>query len=245
MGRSSAKGKGPHKPCSSLIFSLAGIARPQFSVGGAEPTVGVPHWDIRDELPDPLSSFVPELKPRLGGVFLCRKGPSAGVVQARSGAPRAGSRRVAGVDRRRTLQLAFLGHGRGVRLAFLPARAEPCPGDVVLGRAVAFPVLADLGLLADALRHGNVPMQTGAPDPATSYLATIPCAATVGVGQNGDGRDFFTPPCFYSPVFLFYTVPAIDTRQCRVPPSPPAIRDMKKPRQRKSPGLRIQASRPI
>src|SRR5262245_13321284 len=185
MGRSSAKGKGPHKPCSSLIFSLAGIARPQFSVGGAEPTAGVPHWDIRDELPDPLSSFVPELKPRLGGVFLCC-----------AGRPAPTSRGVAGVDRRRALQLAFLGHGRGVRLAFLAAWAESRPGDVVLGRAVLFPVLADLGLLADALRHGFVPCANRSPRTRgpRSALATIYRAPRrLASGKRRWGATFLHP----------------------------------------------------
>src|SRR5262245_45652353 len=215
-------------------FSLGMSAR-NFLWETTEPTAGVAHWDIRDELPDPLSSFVPELKPRLGGVFLLPHEPPAGAPG------RAASCRVAGVDRRRALQLALLRHGRSVRLAFLPARAEPRPGDVVLGRAVLFPILADLGLLADALRHGMFPVQTGAPGPETSFGPCDHTAPRHGWRRaNGVGRDFFAPPAF-----LFCTVCNLDNRQCRVPPSPPAIRDMKKPRQRKSPGLRIQTSRSI
>ena len=36
--------------------------------------------------------------------------------------------------------------------------------------------------------------------------------------------------------FLFREIPFLNIAQCRVPPSPPAIRDMKKPRQRKFAG---------
>ena len=36
--------------------------------------------------------------------------------------------------------------------------------------------------------------------------------------------------------FLFREIPFLNIGQCRVPPSPPAIRDMKKPRQRKFAG---------
>src|SRR5262249_3213958 len=101
---------------------------------------------------------------------------------------------------------------------------------------------ADLGLLADALRHGIVPVQTEAPDPAgdlVQFLRPYRAPRRLASGKWRWARLFCTP------TFLFYTVPAIDTGQCRVPPSPPAIRDMKKPGQRKSRGLRIQTSRSI
>jgi hypothetical protein len=94
---------------------------------------------------DPLSSFVPELKPRFGGVFLSwsrgEPGPPA-------------SSRVSGVEGKGSLQSAVLGHGRGVRLALLTARSEARPRNVVFGRPAILAGLTDPGLLANRLGHG-------------------------------------------------------------------------------------------
>ena len=59
----------------------------------------------------------------------------------------------------------------------------------------------------------------------------IACFAAADGAALGDARPTFDgSPC------LFHEIPFLNIAQCRVPPSPPAIRDMKKPRQRKFAG---------
>jgi hypothetical protein len=50
------------------------------------------------------------------------------------------------------------------------------------------------------------------------------------------GQVAIAPAIFEPPRCLFTTVAFLNSDQCRVPPSPPAIRGMKKPRQRKFAG---------
>ena len=121
------------------------------------------------------------------------------------------SGRVAGVERRRRLLRAVLRHFGGVGGSFLAARPETRPRDVVLGGATLLAALADPGFLTDRLRH--VVFASG--------------FALLGTSRRHipDRRRSCTPG-------LSGPAAILHERQCRVPPSPPAIRGMKKPRQR-------------
>src|SRR5262249_30732705 len=121
------------------------------------------------------------------------------------------SGRVSGVERRRRLLRAVLRHFGGVGGSFLAARPETRPRDVVLGGATLLAALADPGFLTDRLRH--VVFASG--------------FALLGTSRRHipDRRRSCTPG-------LSGPAAILHERQCRVPPSPPAIRGMKKPRQR-------------
>src|SRR5262245_40735056 len=199
-------------------------------VGDAEPTAGVPHWEIWDELPDPLSSFVPELKPRLGGVFLCRigrrrerqlGGRGAAITRCGRGRPAAGF--AACSPRSWWRCLACLPGRAGLDA---PGRCRPRSSGPVPGSGGSWP---SRGCFAPwHVPCANRSLGPGGP-------RSDPCDHTVRCGgwrrANGECARLF-----YLPTFLFCTVCALDEPHCRVPPSPPAIRDMKKPRQRKVAG---------
>src|SRR5262249_13226962 len=127
------------------------------------------------------------------------------------------SGRVSGVERRRRLLRAVLRHFGGVGGSFLAARPETRPRVVVLGGATLLAALADPGFLTDRLRH--VVFASG--------------FALLGTSRRHipDRRRSCTPG-------LSGPAAILHERQCRVPPSPPAIRRMKKPRQRmRRPGV--------
>src|SRR6516162_6494043 len=58
-----------------------------------------------------------------------------------------------------------------------------------------------------------------------------PCAHSYPARAAAD-RGVGWPMHRFAPARLYGAIPSIDILQCRVPPSPPAIRDMKKPRLR-------------
>jgi hypothetical protein len=139
--------------------------------GGTPPEVA--HWCWRNELYDPLSSFVPELEPRRRRGFSFGRGPHRRKPQpclesapSPSGAgyrgrwlwarPRSG--RVAGIEVGRSFLFALFRHHRGARAALLTAPAEPLLRDVVLARPAIFPSLTYEGLLANGLNHSLRPL---------------------------------------------------------------------------------------
>jgi len=213
----------------------------------------VAHWCWRNELYDPLSSFVPELEPRRrrgfsfgSGLTGGSRGPDrVGAVTVRSGIPRSmalarpGLRRVAGIDVGRSFLFALFRHHRRARAALLAAPAEPLLRDVVLARPAIFPSLTDEGLLANGLSHSLRPCELRrcacrgyAGTCAHSYPARA--AADRGVGWRMHR---------FAAARLCGGIPSIHVCQCRVPPSPPAIRDMKKPRLRIRRGFDFSLSR--
>jgi hypothetical protein len=142
--------------------------RPKFFLGKGGTPREVAHWRWRNELYDPLSSFVPELEPRHRRGFSFGRGPPRRKPQpclesapSPSGAgyrgrwlwARSRSGRVAGIEVRRSFLFALFRHHRGARAALLTAPAEPLLRDVVLARAAIFPALTYQGLLANGLRH--------------------------------------------------------------------------------------------
>ena len=141
------------------------------------------------------------------------------------------SGRVSGIKRRRGLQLAVFRHRRGVGNAFLAARSEMLARDVVLAGPVLFPILAYLGLLTNGLSHGCSPSGRPSSRLAGTRFQFIAGSRRPTVRQLATLHQFFA-----SPTFLFRAIRSLNSGQCRVPPSPPAIRDMKKPRQRKFAG---------
>jgi hypothetical protein len=103
-------------------------------------------------------------------------------------------------------------------------------GDVVLAWPILFTILAYLGLLTNGLSHGFHPQDA----PAQDSWNSVPIDSLL---QQPTGRQLATLRRFFEgATFLFRTIPSLNSEQCRVPPSPPAIRDMKKPRQRKFAG---------
>jgi hypothetical protein len=133
----------------------------------------VAHCCWRNELYDPLSSFVPELEPRHRRGFSFGSGPHRRKPQpclesapSPSGAgyrgrwlwTRSRSGRVAGIEVARSFLFALFRHHRGARAALLTAPAEPLLRDIVLARPAIFPSLTDEGLLANGLSHGLRPL---------------------------------------------------------------------------------------
>jgi hypothetical protein len=133
----------------------------------------IAHCRWRNELYDPLSSFVPELEPRHRRGFSFRSGPSQRKPQpclesapSPSGAGYRGrwrlarprSRCVAGIDVGRSFLFALFRHHRGARATLLTAPAEPLLRDVVLARPAIFPSLTYKGLLANGLNHSLRPL---------------------------------------------------------------------------------------
>jgi hypothetical protein len=92
----------------------------------------------------------------------------SGCKESTGSAGGAVSGRVAGIERRRGLQLAVFRHRRGVGNAFLAARSEMLAGDVVLAWPILFTILAYLGLLTNGLSHGFHPRDA----PALRYAGT-------------------------------------------------------------------------
>jgi len=110
----------------------------------------------------------------------------------------------------------------------LTAPTEPLLRDIVLARPAIFPSLTYEGLLANGLNHSLRPCELRrcacrryAGTCAHSYPARA--AADRGVGWRMHR---------FASARLCGAIPSIHVFQCRVPPSPPAIRDMKKPRLR-------------
>src|SRR6516225_12085007 len=146
---------------------LGGLPAKSF-YGKRGTTREVAHWCWRNELYDPLSSFVPELEPRRRRGFSFGSGPHRRKPQPLTESapspsaagycgrwlwarPRSG--RVAGIEVGRSLQFALFRHHRGARAALLTSPAEPLLRDVVLARPAIFPSLTDEGLLANGLSH--------------------------------------------------------------------------------------------
>src|SRR5437867_4121045 len=128
------------------------------------------------------------------------------------GAAKPASGRVAGVEGRRGLQRAVRRHFRAVRrLAF----AEMGARDLIFGQPTFFPGLTYFGFLTNGLRHGFLADRRKL---SRMLKRTLPSIATAPV------------PC--AKPRLFSSAFTLDTWQCRVPPSPPAIRGMRKPRRR-------------
>ena len=132
----------------------------------------VAHCCWRNELYDPLSSFVPELEPRRRRGFSFGRGLTGASRSLTESAPspsaagyrgqwlwaRPRSRRVAGIEVGRSFLFALFRHHRGARAALLTAPAEPLLRDVVLARPAIFPSLTDEGLLANGLSHSHRPL---------------------------------------------------------------------------------------
>jgi len=150
------------------------------------------------------------------------------------------SGRVSGIKRRRGLQLAVFRHGRGVGNAFLAARSEMLAGDVVLAWPILFTILAYLGLLTNGLNHGFFTLRTPQLRISRNLVPIHSRFAAAGGASIGDVSSIFGYP-----TFLFRAIPSLNSGQCRVPPSPPAIRDMKKPRQRKFAGASDSEACPL
>jgi hypothetical protein len=132
----------------------------------------VAHWCWRNELYDPLSSFVPELEPRRRRGFSFGRGLTGASRSLTESAPspsgagyrgqwlwaRPRSRRVTGIEVGRSFLFALFRHHRGARAALLTAPAEPLLRDVVLARPAIFPSLTNEGLLANGLSHSHRPL---------------------------------------------------------------------------------------
>ena len=67
-----------------------------------------------------------------------------------------------GIERKRGLQPAVLGHLRGIRGSLLAARPETCPRNVILGRPALFAGLTYPGLLPNGLGHGSTALHISA-----------------------------------------------------------------------------------
>ena len=133
----------------------------------------VAHWCWRNELYDPLSSFVLELEPRRRRGFSFGSGPerrkprpwsesapspSGAGYRGRWRRARPRSSRVAGIDVGRSFLFALFRHHRGARAALLAAPAQTLLRDVVLARPAIFPSLTYEGLLANGLNHSLRPL---------------------------------------------------------------------------------------
>ena len=217
---------GPSRP--PLARPPVGQARPQKLFTAVEPEGRGESWALRDGLKDPRARSSQYCKPRLGGVFLCGCASEA----ARAGCARQPSGRVPWIERGRGLKFAVFRHFGGIGDAFLAARAQMLARDIVLARPILFPILPDLRLLTNGLSHGFTFRRPG---------PRIGLELGSNSGPHGDGRRCVTllyalHQFFACSMFLFRAIRNLNSGQCRVPPSPPAIRDMKKPWQRKLAG---------
>jgi hypothetical protein len=144
-----------------------------------------------------------------------REGAPVLAGTARFGVPT--SSRVPGVEGGWRLQLAVFRHHVGRRL-LLAAPAEPGLRDVILARPALLAALAYPCLLANAQTHNLSPWCSR---PSLLYLANVLTDSAPDDKSTVARRRR-----------LCSAIPCLDIAQCRVPPSPPAIRDMEKPRLR-------------